>query len=79
MTALYLERYTNFGLTLEELQSGRPIVGIAQQGPISRPCKSPSPGPGNARAGGVSATQEAFRWNFRFTRSRKPASVPLRG
>ena len=32
MTALYLERYMNFGLTLDELQSGRPIVGIAQTG-----------------------------------------------
>src|SRR3569833_1144784 len=32
MTALHLERYMNFGLTLTELQSGRPIVGIAQTG-----------------------------------------------
>src|SRR5579885_752514 len=38
MTALYLERYTNFGLTLEELQSGRPIVGIAQTGSDLAPC-----------------------------------------
>jgi len=38
MTALYLERYTNFGLTLEELQSGRPIVGIAQTGSDLSPC-----------------------------------------
>lgn len=30
MTALYLERYLNFGLSLEELQSGKPIIGIAQ-------------------------------------------------
>ena len=29
MTALYLERYLNFGLSMEELQSGRPIIGIA--------------------------------------------------
>ena len=38
MTALYLERYMNFGLTLAELQSGRPIVGIAQTGSDLSPC-----------------------------------------
>jgi dihydroxy-acid dehydratase len=38
MTALYLERYMNFGLTLGELQSGRPIVGIAQTGSDLSPC-----------------------------------------
>ena len=38
MTALYLERYLNFGLTREELQSGRPIVGIAQTGSDIAPC-----------------------------------------
>src|SRR2546430_12489739 len=32
MTALYLERYLNFGLTAQELQSGLPIIGIAQTG-----------------------------------------------
>lgn len=38
MTALYVERYFNFGLTAEELQSGRPIVGIAQTGSDLAPC-----------------------------------------
>jgi dihydroxy-acid dehydratase len=38
MTALYLERYMNYGLTLGELQSGRPIVGIAQTGSDLSPC-----------------------------------------
>jgi dihydroxy-acid dehydratase len=38
MTALYLERYTNFGLSVEELQSNRPIVGIAQTGSDLSPC-----------------------------------------
>ena len=38
MTALYLERYHNFGLTREELQSGKPIVGIAQTGSDLSPC-----------------------------------------
>ena len=39
MTALYLERYMNFGLTLDELQgSGKPIIGIAQTGSDLSPC-----------------------------------------
>lgn len=38
MTALYLERYLNFGISLEELQSGRPIIGIAQSGSDLVPC-----------------------------------------
>ena len=39
MTALYLERYMNFGLTLEELrQSGKPVIGIAQTGSDLSPC-----------------------------------------
>jgi dihydroxy-acid dehydratase len=38
MTALYLERYLNFGLTREELQDGRPIIGIAQTGSDLSPC-----------------------------------------
>ena len=38
MTALYLERYLNFGLTLEELTSGKPIIGIAQTGNDLSPC-----------------------------------------
>jgi dihydroxy-acid dehydratase len=38
MTALYVERYLNWGLTREELQSGRPVVGIAQTGSDLAPC-----------------------------------------
>ena len=38
MTALYLERYLNFGLSLEELRSGKPIIGIAQTGSDISPC-----------------------------------------
>jgi len=37
-TALYIERYLNYGLTREELQSGRPIIGIAQSGSDLAPC-----------------------------------------
>jgi dihydroxy-acid dehydratase len=36
MTALYLERYLNYGLTLEELRSGKPIIGIADLSPCNR-------------------------------------------
>jgi dihydroxy-acid dehydratase len=38
MTALYIERYLNYGLGLEELQSDRPIIGIAQSGSDLVPC-----------------------------------------
>ena len=38
MTALYLERYLNFGLSQDEMQSGRPIIGIAQTGSDLVPC-----------------------------------------
>jgi dihydroxy-acid dehydratase len=38
MTALYFERYLNFGFTKEEITSGRPIIGIAQTGSDLSPC-----------------------------------------
>tara|TARA_R110002096_G_scaffold7859_9_gene33682 strand:+ start:1838 stop:3622 length:1785 start_codon:yes stop_codon:yes gene_type:complete len=38
MTALYIERYLNYGLTLEELRSGKPVIGIAQTGSDLSPC-----------------------------------------
>ena len=38
MTALYIERYLNFGITRSELQSGKPIIGIAQTGSDLSPC-----------------------------------------
>jgi dihydroxy-acid dehydratase len=38
MTALYLERYLNYGLTRDELTSGKPIIGIAQTGSDLSPC-----------------------------------------
>jgi dihydroxy-acid dehydratase len=38
MTALYLERYLNYGLTREELQGDKPIIGIAQTGSDLSPC-----------------------------------------
>ncbi len=38
MTALYLERYLNYGLTRDELTTGKPIIGIAQTGSDLSPC-----------------------------------------
>lgn len=38
MTALYLERFMNYGITPEELRQGRPIIGIAQTGSDLNPC-----------------------------------------
>ena len=38
MTALYIERYMNWGITREELQSGKPLIGIAQTGSDLAPC-----------------------------------------
>lgn len=38
ITALYLERYLNYGLTREELQGGRPLIAIAQTGSDLSPC-----------------------------------------
>src|SRR5258708_11649235 len=38
MTALYLERSLNYGLTREELSAGKPIIGIAQTGSELSPC-----------------------------------------
>jgi dihydroxy-acid dehydratase len=38
MTALYVERYLNFGLTSKELRSGKPLIGIAQTGSDLSPC-----------------------------------------
>ena len=38
MTALYLERYLNYGFSIDELQAGRPIIGIAQTGSDLTPC-----------------------------------------
>ena len=37
-TAIYLERYLNYGLKKEDLQSGKPIIGIAQSGSDLSPC-----------------------------------------
>src|SRR5260370_26439952 len=37
-TAIYIERYGNYGITRQELQSARPVIGIAQTGGDLTPC-----------------------------------------
>jgi hypothetical protein len=66
MTALYLERYLNYGLTRHELQSGKPIIGIAQTGNDLSPCNRHHLEPA------------VLRWNFRCIRSRRPENAPPR-
>ncbi len=74
MTALYLERTMNFGLTLDELQSGRPIIGIAQSGSDLSPCNrhhiflADRVREGIREAGGIA-------FEFHCIRSRRPASA----
>ncbi|MXN45375.1 dihydroxy-acid dehydratase [Shinella kummerowiae] len=38
MAAIYLERFMNYGITPEELRSGKPVIGIAQSGSDLTPC-----------------------------------------
>ncbi len=74
MTALYLERYLNFGLSLEELRSGKPIIGIAQTGCDLSPVQPPPPRPRRADPRGHPRGRRASRSNSRSIRSRRPAS-----
>src|SRR3546814_11221973 len=53
MTALYLERYLHFGLSLEELRSGKPNNGIAQPGSDLSPCHRPHMVLAERRRGGL--------------------------
>src|ERR1041384_8584179 len=74
MTALYLERYMNFGLTPKELRSGKPIIGIAQTGSDLSPCNrhhlelASRVREGIRMAGGIA-------FEFPVHRSRRPASA----
>ena len=74
MTALYLERYLNYGLTREELQSGKPIIGIAQTGSDLSPCNRHHLELAKRVRDGI-ARRAACRSSSRCTRSRRPASA----
>ena len=70
MTALYLERQLNFGLTREELQSGRPIIGIAQTGSDIAPCNRHHIALAARTKDGI-RDAGGSRWSFPFIRSRR--------
>ena len=76
MTALYLERYLNYGLTREELQSGKPIIGIAQTGSDLSPCNRHHIATGKTSSGWHRMPPAAQSWSFLSTQSRKPAKRP---
>src|SRR4028118_1488154 len=64
-TALYLERYMNYGITPDELRSGRPAAGIAQGGsepsPRRRAPRAAPPAPGGAGSGAVHELRDHAR------------------
>ncbi len=64
MTALYLERYLNFGLSREELMSGKPIIGIAQTGSDLSPLQPPSYRARQTHSATVFATRAASCSSF---------------
>ena len=74
MTALYLERYLNYGLTREELQSGKPIIGIAQTGSDLSPCNRHHLELAKRVRDGI-RRPAASRSSSPSTRSRRPASA----
>ena len=74
MTALYLERYQNQAFTLEELQSGKPIIGIAQTGSDLSPCNKIHVFLADRVKAGI-RDAGGSRWSSRSTRSRRPASA----
>ena len=79
MTALYLERFMNYGLTPEELTEGRPIIGIAQSGSDLAPCNrhhidlAKRVRDGIRDAGGIPIE---FPTHPVFENCRRPTSVP---
>ena len=70
MTALYLERYLNYGLTRKELQSGNPIIGIAQSGSDLSPCNRHFMSL-SKRSKMELEEQVGYQWNFLLTQSKK--------
>ena len=74
MAALYLERYLNFGLTLDELHSNRPIIGIAQTGSDLSPCNRHHLELAEPRARRHPRRRAASRSSSRSIPSRRPAS-----
>ena len=74
MSALYVERYTNFGLSVAELQSDRPIIGIAQTGSDLAPCNRHHLTLAQRIKDGIREEGGIPPSNFPSTRSRRPGS-----
>ena len=70
MTALYLEKYLNYGLTRKELQSGKPIIGIAQSGSDLSPCNRHFLSLSKRIKDGVRKAV-VFQWNFQHIQYKK--------
>ncbi len=77
MTALYVERYMNYGLTRAELQSGRPIIGIAQTGSDLTPCNRHHKELAERVKAGIRDAGGVFQWNSLFTRLQNKPVVQL--
>jgi dihydroxy-acid dehydratase len=75
MTALYIERYLNYGLTREELQSGKPMIGIAQTGSDLSPCNRHHIELAKRVRDGITAAGGSPSSSL-FIRSRRQASAP---
>src|SRR6266700_833415 len=71
-TAIYLERFSTYGLGRKELQAGRPMIGIAQTGGDLTPCNRIHV---TLAARVRDGMREGSRLNFRCIRSRKAAGV----
>ena len=76
MTALYLERYLNYGLTRKELQSGNPIIGIAQSGSDLSPCNRHFLSLSKRIKDGIEELVE-FQWSFQLIQFKKQEKDPL--
>lgn len=74
MTALYIERYMNYGITREELQSGKPIIGIAQTGSDLSPCNRHHIELATRVRDGI-RDMGGFPLSFRYIPYKKPANV----
>ena len=78
MTAVYVERFMNYGWTREELQSGKPVIGIAQTGGDLTPCNRIHMWNWSIASKPVSATTAAYPLNFPYTPLQNRANGPRR-
>ena len=77
MTALYLEKYMNYGLKRKDLQSGKPIIGIAQSGSDLSPCNRHFLSLSKKIKEGIKK-QAVYQWNFQLIQYKKLGKDPQR-